>query len=111
MTENVRHSRFCDKMNCVSHRGTYCPDPRTICNCDPERDAAPGDHCGRCCFLGRKSFAVGKRLTRFSDGKSYWYTFCEAHREYIPSMEEDERLDAAAGHEGSKFDLSDVGGE
>lgn len=49
---------------------------------DPDYPAAPGDHCGRCCYLGVRSFAVGWRWIQFHNGKSYAFTYCEAHRDY-----------------------------
>ena len=52
------------------------------------QSADPGDHCGRCCVVGKKSFPVGRRLVRFLDGKSYWFTFCEEHRSYDPAHED-----------------------
>jgi hypothetical protein len=47
----------------------------------------PRDCCGRCCALGqcRRSLPIGRRIVRFDDGRSYWFTFCNAHRDYDPA--------------------------
>ena len=94
MTERDKTVRLLARVRGCALQGVYIPsDVSELCHLleatmNHAASADPGDHCGRCCVVGKKSFPVGRRLVRFLDGKSYWFTFCEEHRQYDPAQED-----------------------